>query len=126
MPTTPPTDGPDPNDPPGGAPWARGLALGLSRTQRELILLGAALAVGVLVMPLLIWLAGNRLLGGYVHGENPRAGPWSLFADYVVGLAHGSAVFWAVALGPLALLLLVRGFFALWRVLPQGGGWRLR
>jgi len=110
MPTTPPTDGPEPE------------ARGLTRTQRELIVLGAALGVGVLVMPLLIWLAGNRVLGGYLHGENPGAGPWSLFADYVVGLAHGSAVFWAVALGPLVLLLLVRGFLALWRVLPQTRG----
>ena len=126
MPTTPPTDGPDRDDPPRGGPWARGLTGRLSRTQIELIVLGVALAVGVLLMPLLIWLAGSRVLGGYVHGENPSAGPWALFADYVVGLAHGSAVFWAVALGPLALLLLVRGFFALWRVLPQGGGWKLR
>src|SRR5690349_3391293 len=77
----------------------------LSRTQRELLALGAALALGVLVMPLLIWLAGNRALGPYTHGENPRAGPWALFADYVVGLAHGSAVFWLVALGPALLWL---------------------
>jgi len=115
MPTPPPTDGPDPGDHPQDELRARGL----TRTQRELIVCGLALGAGVLVMPFLIWFAGRRVLGGYVHGENPAAGPWSLFADYVVGLAHGSAVFWAVALGPLVLLLLVRGFFALWRVLPQ-------
>lgn len=94
----------------------------LTRTQRELIVFGAALGVGLLVMPFLIWLVGSRVLGPYTHGDNPRAGAWSLFADYVVGLAHGSSVFWAVALGPAALLLLVRGFFALWRVLPQSPG----
>lgn len=110
MPTIPPID----------ALVAR--ARGLTRTQRELIVFGAALAVGVLAMPLLIWLVGSRVLGGYAHGENPSAGPWSLFADYVVGLAHGSAVFWAVALGPAVLLLLVRGFLALWRVLPESRG----
>lgn len=91
----------------------------LTRTQRELIVLGAALGVGLIVMPFLIWIAGNRVLGPYSHGDNPKAGPWALFADYVVGLAHGSAVFWVVALGPLALLLLVRGFLALLRRVPQ-------
>lgn len=92
--------------------------MALSRTQRELIVLAAAVAFGVLVMPLLIWVAGNRALGPYAHGDNPRGGPWALFADYVVGLAHGSAVFWLVALGPALLLLLIRGFLALLRALP--------
>src|SRR5579872_1845869 len=118
MPTTPPTDGP--------APGERLMSMlrirELTRTQRELIAFGAALVLGVLVMPLLIWLVGSRVLGPYSHGENLKAGPWSLFSDYVVGLAHGSSVFWAVALGPAALLLLVRGFLALWRVLPQTPG----
>jgi len=90
----------------------------LSRTQRELTVAGAALALGLLLMPFLIWLAGNRFLGPYTHGDNPRAGPWALFADYVVGLAHGSAVFWVVALGPLALLVLIRAFLALLRRVP--------
>lgn len=106
MPETPSTDAPPP-------------PAGLTRTQRELIVFGAALGLGILVMPFLIWLTGSRVLGPYVHGENPKAGPWALFADYVVGLAHGSAVFWGVALGPVVLVALVRGFIALWRVLPQ-------
>jgi hypothetical protein len=90
----------------------------LSRVRRELVVAGLAFAVGLLAMPFLIWLGGSRVLGPYTHGDNPKAGPWALFADYVVGLAHGSAVFWFVALGPLALLLLVRGFFALLRLVP--------
>jgi hypothetical protein len=118
MPTTPPNHGPATGENPYAEPRARGL----TRAQRELIAFVAALGVGLLVMPFLIWLAGNRVLGPYVHGDNPRAGPWSLFADYVVGLAHGSAVFWAVALGPAALLYLVRGFLMLWRALPQARG----
>jgi hypothetical protein len=92
---------------------------GLSRIQRELVVAGLALAAGLLVMPLLIWTAGNRFLGPYTHGEDLKAGRWALFADYVAGLAHGSAVFWVVALGPLALLLLIRGFLALLRRVPQ-------
>jgi hypothetical protein len=90
----------------------------LSRVRRELIVAGLALAVGLLAMPFLIWLGGNRVLGPYTHGDSLKAGPWALFADYVVGLAHGSAVFWFVALGPLTLLVLVRGFFALLRRAP--------
>lgn len=93
----------------------------LPRARRELIVAGAALAAGILVVPFLIWAAGNRVLGPYTHGDNPRAGPWGLFADYVVGLAHGSAVFWVVALGPLALLLLIRGFLLLLRWAAQAG-----
>lgn len=91
----------------------------LSRAQRELTVAAAALAVGLLVMPFLIWAGGNRVLGPYAHGDNPKAGPWALFADYVVGLAHGSAVFWVVALGPLALFTLFRAFLALLRRVPQ-------
>jgi len=97
---------------------ARHSFAGLSRARRELIVAGLAFAVGLLAMPFLIWMGGNRVLGPYTHGDNPKAGPWALFADYVVGLAHGSAVFWVVALGPLALLLLIRGFFALLRLGP--------
>lgn len=93
---------------------------GLPRARRELAVLGAALLFGLLVMPFMVWLAGKRVLGPYTHGDNPHAGPFALLWDYYVGLAHGSTVFWAVALGPLALLLLLRGFFALLRALPAG------
>lgn len=91
------------------------------RAHRVLIVAAAALAVGILAMPFLIWAVGNRFLGPYAHGDNPKAGPWALFADYVVGLAHGSAVFWVVALGPLALVLLIRGFLAFLRWVSQVG-----
>ena len=87
----------------------------LSRTRRELIILGVMLALGLIAMPLLIWLAGNRVLGPYSHGDNPKAGPLALFADYFVGLAHGSAVFWAVALGPAVLLVVLRLLIGLLR-----------
>jgi hypothetical protein len=69
-------------------------------------------------MPFLIWFAGNRVLGPYIHGQSPRAGPFALTADFLLGLLHGSAVFWIVALGPAVLLLLVRLFIALLRALP--------
>jgi hypothetical protein len=91
----------------------------LNRAQRELVIFGLALLFGLIVMPFLIWFAGNHALGTYTHGQNPHAGPFALFADYFVGLAHGSAVFWAVALGPALLLLLIRVFVALIRALPR-------
>jgi len=88
------------------------------RVRRELIIYGVALLVGLLVMPFLVWFGGSRVLGPYTHGQNTHAGPFALFADYFVGLAHGSAVFWAVALGPALLLLLARLFARLFRALP--------
>ena len=97
---------------------ARDSWAGLPRARRELLVLGAALLFGLLVMPFIVWFAGKRVLGPYTHGDDPHAGPFSLLVDYFVGLAHGSAVFWLVALGPLVLLLLVRGFFALLGALP--------
>ena len=90
----------------------------LPRTRRELILFAAALLFGLVPMPLLIWVAGNRVLGPYTHGQNPHAGPFALLADFFVGLAHGSAVFWAVALGPAVLLLLLRLLVRVVRALP--------
>ena len=59
-------------------------------------------------MPLLIWVAGNRVLGPYTHGQDLHAGPFALLQDFFIGLAHGSAVFWAVALGPAVFVLLLR------------------
>jgi Mn2+/Fe2+ NRAMP family transporter len=70
---------------------------------------------GLIVMPFLIWIASSRVLGPYTHGQNPHAGPLALVADYYTGLAHGSAVFWCVALGPAVLVLLIRVFMAGWR-----------
>ena len=90
----------------------------MSRTRRELVIFALALLAGVVGMPFLIWYAGNRALGPYTHGQNLHAGPLALLADFFVGLSHGSAVFWAVALGPAALLLLLRLFIALLRALP--------
>jgi hypothetical protein len=93
----------------------------LSRAQRELILFGAALLFGVLGVPLLIWVGGNRVLGPYTHGQNPHAGPFALLGDFLLGLVHGSAVFWAVALGPAVFILLVRLFWRGLRALFRAG-----
>jgi hypothetical protein len=79
-----------------------------------------ALLFGVIGMPLLIWVGGNRLLGPYTHDQSTHAGPAALLQDFLIGLTHGSAVFWGVALGPAALVLLVRLFIRLVRATPGG------
>ncbi|MGH8134362.1 MAG: hypothetical protein ACRETG_11510 [Steroidobacteraceae bacterium] len=118
MATTPPTEAPGPLQRLARAADSFGA---LSGARRELIILGVGFAFGLIVMPFLIFLAGSRVLGPYTHGENTHAGPFALLADYFVGLFHGSAVFWMVALGPAVLLVLIRGFLALLRTLPPPG-----
>lgn len=88
------------------------------RVQRELILFALLTLFGLIVMPFVIWIASSRVLGPYTHGQNLHAGPLALVADYYTGLAHGSAVFWSVALGPAVVVLLIRLFLAGWRALP--------
>ena len=117
---------PPPPPPEGTAPLERLAHLrdsygALPRAQRELVIFGLALLCGLIVMPFLIWFAGSRVLGPYTHGQNAHAGPFALAADFFLGLVHGSAVFWAVALGPAVLLLLIRLFVALVRALPASG-----
>lgn len=82
--------------------------------QRELIILGVALACGFIVVPLLIWVVGNRILGPYVHTQDPTAGtgPMRLIADFFGGLSHGSVIFWCVVIGPYVLLTLIRFLWA--------------
>lgn len=91
-----------------------------ARARRELAVALGTLLFGILGMPLLVWVAGNRYLGGYTHGSNPRAGPIDLLGDFLAGLVSGSAVFWGVALGPLALVLLLRLGYHAFRALPAG------
>jgi hypothetical protein len=90
----------------------------ISRLRRELIVLALALLCGLVLMPFLVWFVGNRVLGPYTHGQNAHAGPFALLEDFFVGLWHGSALFWVMALGPLLLLLLVRAFVFLVRAIP--------
>jgi hypothetical protein len=109
----------EPSGRPG--PVARAQAFSVdTRTRREAALLGGALALGLLVIPLLIWIVGHRILGPYTHGDDPRGlGPQRLYGDYFSGLAHGWLGYWAVALGPAVLLLLARLWLGLLRRLPR-------
>lgn len=67
---------------------------------RELVLLLAALAIGLVLVPWLIWIIGRLTLGDYAHG-----GPLALWGDFFRGLYAGSLAFWIALLGPYVLLL---------------------
>lgn len=105
----------------GPGPLAQAQALALeTRPRREAAFFGGALALGLFVVPLLIWLAGHRTLGPYTHGDNHQGlGPLTLYADYFSGLAHGWLGYWTVALGPVVMLLAARLWLALLRRLPR-------
>ena len=105
----------------GPGPLARAPLFALdTRTRRELALFGGALALGLLLIPLLIWVVGHRTLGPYTQGDDPRGlGPLALYGNYFSGLGHGWLGYWAVALGPALLLLAVRLWLALLRHLPR-------
>ncbi len=112
MPTTPPEEE---ETPPQGL---KARLRALPRGARSAALYGGALLFGVLIMPLLVWVGGNRVLGPYTHGQNAHAGAFALLEDFLTGLMHGSAVFWGVALGPVVLIVLLRLFVRGLRAIP--------
>ena len=71
--------------------------------RREAMIAAAALLVGLLVMPAIVWVAGRASLGEYTHG-----GVFSLMGDYLRGLAHGELAYWIVLAGPYGFVLLGR------------------
>jgi hypothetical protein len=78
--------------------------------RRELIILAAAIAVGVCVVPPLLWLVGSRALGPYAGG-----GAGAFMSGFFRGLGTGSFGFWMVALGPYLITLVVRALTGLRR-----------
>ena len=72
--------------------------------KRELLTLALCLAVGLVVMPILIWVVGSSQLGPYTNG-----GLVSLLGDFYVALFKGSFAYWLVALGPYTALWVLRG-----------------
>ena len=86
------------------------------RARRELLLFGPALLFGLVVVPLLIWVVGTRVLGPYTRGTELHDRPLALLGDFFIGLAHGSTVFWVVALGPALFVVIVRLLLRLARI----------
>jgi hypothetical protein len=78
------------------------------RARFELIFASIWLAVGLFLLPAAIYSVGGALLGPY--GENPRLGRF--YGDFFGDLAEPSVRAWALALGPLILVSLLRLVFA--------------
>jgi hypothetical protein len=82
-----------------------------SRRRRELMILVVLLAVGLFIVPLLIYFVGNGVLGPYANGS-----PFALLVDFFAGLRSGSLVYWSVVIGPYVFVMLLRG---IWHVVRQ-------
>jgi hypothetical protein len=79
-----------------------------SRLRFELIFASAWLAIGLFVLPALIFLVGSSLLGPY--GDPPK-GMGRFYADFFGDMAEPSGRAWALALGPVVLISVVRAVF---------------
>lgn len=78
------------------------------RARFELIFAGIWLAIGLIVLPATIFAVGGALLGPY--GDTNRLGRF--YGDFLGDLAEPSVRAWAIALGPLVLISLLRLVFA--------------
>jgi hypothetical protein len=71
---------------------------------RELLAVAICLALGVLLMPCLIFAAGRLALGPYARGNL-----FALWHDFLQGLVSGSWAAWFITIGPYLLFWLLRG-----------------
>jgi hypothetical protein len=77
---------------------------GMNGVGRELLTIILCVALGLVVMPCLIFAVGRLVLGSYAHG-----GVFALWHDFLAGLAAGSEAYWFIALGPYLAVWLLRG-----------------
>jgi hypothetical protein len=78
------------------------------RARFEVIFASIWLLVGLIVLPATIFAVGGALLGPY--GDNGGLGRF--YGDFLGDLAEPSVRAWALALGPLALISILRLVFA--------------
>jgi hypothetical protein len=79
----------------------------LRRVRFELMFASVWLAVGLFVVPATIFAVGGALLGAY--GDNGGLGRF--YGDFFRDLAEPSVRAWAIVLGPLVLISLLRLVF---------------
>ena len=79
-----------------------------SKGERELWLAGTAIAFGLLVLPFLIYVAGNTTLGPYEQG-----GLGLYLLDFLKGLVRPHLVYWLIVVGPYLMITLARGLWLL-------------
>jgi hypothetical protein len=90
---------------------------GSRRLRFELIFASVWLAVGFFLVPAVVFWIGIVLLGPY--GEGQGAGLGTFYGDFFGDLANGEVRVWALALGPLTLIYLVRALYLGTRPVPQ-------
>jgi hypothetical protein len=84
---------------------ARDRYFALPRFQFEVMTFGLAVLFGLLVMPALIFLAGNVALKPYANG-----GVFALYFDFFKALFQPRPSVWFVLIGPFIFLSVVRLF----------------
>ena len=82
---------------------ARGYYFSLSRPKFEALTLAIALLVGLVIMPVLIFIVGSYALKSYAHG-----GLFALFVDFCKGLVDLRPSCCIVLIGPFVFLSLFR------------------
>ena len=87
------------------------------RMRFELIFGSVWLALGLFILPALIFWVGITMLGPY--GEGQGAGMGTFYGDFYGDLANGEVRAWALALGPLVLISLIRVTFIGTRPKPE-------
>lgn len=78
---------------------------GTNPVVREIVLLIAALLIGITLMPIGVYFVGERVLGAY--GTDQGLG--SFWGDFFRGLGRGAMAQWLLFVGPYALLQFLRG-----------------
>jgi hypothetical protein len=84
---------------------ARDQYFALPRFQFEAVTLGLAVLVGLLIMPVFIYIAGYIALQPYAHG-----GLFMLYLDFFKGLFRFQLSYWIVVVGPFVFLSVFRVF----------------
>lgn len=95
--------------------WRRYRAL--PTLPRELVTFGLMLLVGLTVVPIATYIAGQAFLGDYIRDPSgtPVGGLGALWIDFVRGAFSGSLGYLLALLGPYLLLCAGRGMMALAR-----------
>ena len=89
-----------------------------SRFGQELSTLALAAVFGLLVLPLMIWVGGQGVLGEYIRDPltGQTGGPVALWLDYLAALGQGQVGYWLACAGPYLIyvaLRLLRGLLKL-------------
>jgi hypothetical protein len=78
--------------------------MSIATVRREFLWVLVALAVGMIILPPLIWLIGSRVFGPYGAGTATR----DLVDHFFRGLGQGQKAFWIIALGPYLVIVTLR------------------